>query len=186
MKEWTTVDKTGWPDGPWLKEPDKMVWVDEATDLDCMIHRGPSGALCGYVGVGPDHPWHGLHYDNVDAEVHGGLTYANPCEEEATEGDGLCHVPEPGRAHDMWWLGFDCAHAFDFMPKMRMDELKMADQFDADGKPEEAELFRKGAFSYDHSSIFRNTYKTITYVKAEVESLAKQASEAPRPKAISS
>ena len=49
-----TVDKTGWPEGPWMTEPDKLVWIDVDTDLDCMAVRAPTtGAWCGYVGVPP-------------------------------------------------------------------------------------------------------------------------------------
>ncbi len=33
-KEWTTEDKSAWPRGPWDIEPDKIQWIDEATDLD--------------------------------------------------------------------------------------------------------------------------------------------------------
>lgn len=51
-----------WRDGPWQNEPDKVVWVDPLTDLDCMIIRNQSGVLCGYVGVPEAHPWHGIHY----------------------------------------------------------------------------------------------------------------------------
>ena len=104
------------PDGPWQDEPDKAVWIDESTDLDCMIHRGAAGALCGYVGVGPNHPLHEVDYDTLHVEVHGGLTFSAKCDSDATEEDGICHVPEPGRPHDVWWFGFDCAHMYDFMP----------------------------------------------------------------------
>lgn len=178
MKEWTNVDKSDWGDGPWQSEPDKVVWVDPATDLDCMIHRGPSGALCGYVGVGPDHPWHGKKYNEVDVDVHGGLTYANPCEESDDEADGICHVPAPGRSDDVWWLGFDCAHGFDFMPRMRRDEMRLADLFEKEGKREEAALFRSSPMTKSYGLIPAPTYKTIAYVKAEVGSLAQQASAA--------
>lgn len=50
---------------------------------------------CGYVRVPAGHPWHGKGYDDVVAEVHGGLTYAN------------------GSNDGAWWVGFDCAHAGD-------------------------------------------------------------------------
>ena len=112
------MDKSGFPPGPWMDEPDKLVWVDEATDLDCMIVRGPLGALCGYVGVGPDHPNHGksVWYDEggPSVDVHGGLTFSAKCDEEGT----ICHVPQPGRITDVWWFGFDCAHAWDLVPRM--------------------------------------------------------------------
>jgi len=123
-----TVDKSGWGFGPWGSEPDKVNWVDPETDLDCMIVRQENhGAWCGYVGVPPEHPLHGKsdgecscdkqhkHWDcdapfYFDLDVHGGVTYANGC-------DGhVCHVPEPGRPHDVWWIGFDCCHGGDFAP----------------------------------------------------------------------
>lgn len=60
------------------------------------------GFRCGYVRVPPGHPWHGKDHDDVDAEVHGGLTFA--------EADEHCGKGGPD---DAWWLGFDCAHAGD-------------------------------------------------------------------------
>lgn len=64
MQTWTRPEtKAELPPGPWHDEPDKAVWIDPATDLDCMIHRGPMGQLCGYVGVPPTHALHGYHYD---------------------------------------------------------------------------------------------------------------------------
>ena len=51
------------------------------------------GAINGYVQLPDGHPWRGLDYDNIDVEVHGGLTYAS--------GD---------------WIGFDCLHCGDYWP----------------------------------------------------------------------
>lgn len=56
-------DKTNWGAGDWQKEPDKVQWQDEETGLPCLIVRGPTGALCGYVGVPQGHPAYGLSYD---------------------------------------------------------------------------------------------------------------------------
>ena len=72
------------------------------------------GALCGYVAVPPGHPAHGKDYDDVGVTVHGGLTYARPCQ----EGGEVCHVPRPGYPDDVWWLGFDCSHYCDYCPGM--------------------------------------------------------------------
>jgi hypothetical protein len=119
-REYRTRDKTGWGDGPWNDEPDKLQWVDEATGLDCLIVRGPVGALCGYVGVPAEHPWHGIDYGGLDADVHGGLTYSDRCQEGDDESKGICHVPPPGRPVDVWWFGFDCAHSGDVAPTMDM------------------------------------------------------------------
>lgn len=112
------VDKTGWPDGPWLDEPDKIQWVDAETGLDCLIVRGPVGALCGYVGVSAGHPAHGIGCSQVTVptDVHGGLTYADACDEDAAEATGICHIPFEGRPRDVWWLGFDCSHVDDYCP----------------------------------------------------------------------
>lgn len=59
-----------------------------------ILHNG-IGFRCGYVAVPEDHPWHGKQYNDVDADVHWGLTYAD----YGTDGE--------------WYLGFDCAHAGD-------------------------------------------------------------------------
>lgn len=117
------IDKSAWGPGPWQDEPDRKEW--RHAGFVCLIVRVPShGALCGYVGVPPGHPWHGKGYDEVetafpDVSVHGGLTYADQC------GGRVCHVPEPGEPDDLWWLGFDHAHAFDLSPAyaIRMSEL---------------------------------------------------------------
>lgn len=112
MKTETNMDKSVWPTGPWTTEPDRVEWrLDKYPNLVLLIVRVPShGALCGYVGVPPSHPWHGADYDTLDVDVHGGLTYGNKCRGR------ICHEPEPGETEDVFWLGFDCAHAGDLCP----------------------------------------------------------------------
>ncbi len=106
---------------PWDTEPDKAHWIDPATGLDCLIVRGPAGALCGYVGLPPGHPFHGTHYRDLDdVEVHGGLTFSDACDPDGSEAEGICHTPQPGRPDDVWWLGFDCAHYSDCTPGSRL------------------------------------------------------------------
>lgn len=114
-RAWIFGDKREFPDGPWTNEPDKMQWEDEVTGYPCLIVRNGMGALCGYVGVGPEHPAYQVLYTelDLDMDIHGGLTFSAHC----TEGDpehGICHVtdnPDP-----RWWLGFDCAHSSDLVP----------------------------------------------------------------------
>lgn len=121
--QWTFVDKTEWPRGEWDREPDKLQWMDEATGLPCLVHRGPSGSLCGYVGVSEGHPAFEKEYDSVECgengpDVHGGLTFSSFCAETVGEnGRGICHLVEPGEPERVWWLGFDCAHSGDFCPE---------------------------------------------------------------------
>lgn len=149
--QWSFIDKSQWPQrGEWDKEPDKVQWIDEATNLDCLIHRGTSDALCGYVGLPPGHPFHGKDYNDVKRtdgsylNVHGGLTFASPCSEKVrADGGGICHIPAPGRPANVWWLGFDCAHCDDKTP------------------------------AYE-STILNGTYRTLDYVKSEVVQLAAQ------------
>lgn len=62
--------------------------------------------LCGYLGVYPAHPWYGKHYDAIEAQVHGGLTYSS-------DGHDCYPMAVPV---DIWWVGFDCAHYNDYAP----------------------------------------------------------------------
>ena len=49
--------------------------------------------------------------------VHGCLTFSDGCRvNEDDPSDGICHVPDEGEPHDIWWFGFDCAHAGDYQP----------------------------------------------------------------------
>jgi len=93
-KQWRTIDKSSWPTrGEWDDEPDKMQWQDEATGLPCLIVRGPSGALCGYVGVAEGHPMFRTHYDAAPiADVHGGLTFSDFCADTDDESRHICPV----------------------------------------------------------------------------------------------
>ena len=165
----TWIDKSTWGEGPWQSEPDKIQF--EAHGLPALIRRGPGGQLCGYVGVGPDHPWHGKGYSEClneprcedvwcehtaesTVKVHGGLTYAAPC--DADEGHGICHVPQPGQPEPAWWFGFDCAHSGDLTP----------------GRYHSPELDALYAEMGDYE-----TYKTVEYVRTEVIDLARQLAE---------
>jgi len=116
-KTYTTIDRAGWPAGEWDEEPDKVQWQDAETGLPCLAKRHPSlGHWCGYVGVPAGHWAHGKGYDDVSVDVHGGLTYADTCQAGADEATAICHVPAPGEPDHVWWLGFDCAHAWDASP----------------------------------------------------------------------
>jgi hypothetical protein len=108
------VNRNGWPAGPWDAEPENRVeWRHEG--VPCLLVRHPRyGHWCGYAAVEPGHPWHGKDYDDVPVDVHGGLTYADKCGAIPA----VCHVPQPGEPDDVWWLGFDCAHARDMSPGM--------------------------------------------------------------------
>lgn len=118
-RTYTYRSRVGWPSGPWDAEPDKEQFVDGASGLPCLIVRNSFGALCGYVGVDSSHTLHGQHYDFVDADVHGGLTFSGACRHDPDE-HGICHVPAPGEPDDVWWFGFDCAHYGDLCPQISL------------------------------------------------------------------
>jgi hypothetical protein len=100
------------PIKPWETEPNRVDFRSHG--FPCIINRVEElGHLCGYVGVPAGHPWHGKHYVDVPADVHGGLTYSDKCN------DAICHVPNPGESDDVWWLGFDCAHFGDLSPGLQ-------------------------------------------------------------------
>lgn len=127
------VPKDGWGDGPWQSEPDKMQWADGATGYPCLaVRHHLFGHWCGYVGVTPLHPLYRVQYTSLydtvfDSEnddvyvtdVHGGITYSAECSHGGDESASICHIPSPGEPDDVWWFGFDCAHAGDYQPGMR-------------------------------------------------------------------
>ena len=170
LKEYRWRDKAAWGEGPWQSEPDKMQWIDEGTDLDCLIVRGPGGSLCGYVGVMDGHLLFETAYNDdkfYDLDVHGGVTFTDLCQEQKKE-HGVCHVPAAGRSDHVWWIGFDCAHAWDYSPK-----------FDKDmpGSAYLGVLARHLSDTVDfpdNEAGFETTYKDLDYVMKEIRELAKQ------------
>ncbi len=67
---------------------------DKRTGYTCAVVQGPV-SLCGYVAVPAEHPDADKWYDDVDVDVHRGLTFR-------------C-LGLDGRT----WFGFDCAHRGD-------------------------------------------------------------------------
>lgn len=119
-REWTfddEHDREAWGHGPWDGEPDKVQFADPLTGLPCLARRNRLGAWCGYVGVDETHPLYGADLHVPDVEVHGGITFAEPCADGEPE-RGICHVPDPGEPDHVWWFGFDCAHSFDYVPSL--------------------------------------------------------------------
>jgi hypothetical protein len=140
------LPKSEWGEGPWQSEPDRFEWRHEC-GYPLLAVRGPHGAWCGYVGLPPGHPWHGQGPWDLGVEAHGGLTYASPCDGE------ICHVAGPGEPDDVWWLGFDCSHAFDLAPETEAVLRKVSPTF-------------RGSFG--------GHYWTLDEVKEEVRSLGDQ------------
>ena len=148
-----TIDKTAWARGPWDQEPDKKQWQDLATGLPCLaVRTRDMGFWCGYVGVPPGHPAHGVKYDELDVDVHGGPTFSEACMEGNQE-RSICHIPGPGDPDHVWWIGFDTGHAWDLLP----------------GK--DSMLKGCGIESY-HDPL--EEYRTLAYVESQCAELARQ------------
>jgi hypothetical protein len=91
------VEKYG--NGPWVDEPDRVEFEHEG--FPCLVLRNDAcGFLCGYVAIPDGHPWRVKDAASA-ADVHGGVTF-----------DGGT-LRDQG---DRFWVGFDCAHAWDISP----------------------------------------------------------------------
>jgi len=100
---------------PWEEEPDFLEF--EANGFVCQIRRHPSlGILNGYMRVPVDHPWYPSmgterywhHYNQIEADVHGGLTFSNTFEE--------CYMEQEIQDRHHYYIGFDCGHCGDYIP----------------------------------------------------------------------
>lgn len=122
------------------------------------------GNWCGYVGVPREHPYYEVPYhayeDGADGEtcdfrrkvnvdVHGRLEYSDKC------AGPICHVAELGFPEDVWWLGFDTAHAGDLSPVSQAD-------------------YMKGPYPALREY---EVYRDVKYTKAETNHLADQLAE---------
>lgn len=147
--EYTRLDKAKlWGEGPWVGEPDKVQFPDPETGLPSLGVRngGPGmGNWCGYVGVAPGHSLYGQDYQDREGmvDVHGGLTFSGACQDSEEESEGVCHVPAKGESDEVWWFGFDCAHAGDYVPGM-----------------------------VQYGPTFAGEYRTLDYLKGETAKLA--------------
>lgn len=157
------IDRKGWPKGPWDDEPDRVEWRSAAGYPALIVRSQTSGSLCGYVGVPPGHPAHRKHYDCVEADVHGGLTYADECQ------GAICHVPTAGESQDVWWLGFDTAHCGDYAPGIAAVLGQLP------GRTLEPYVEHNG------TEFWLEKYRTLDYVRKSVEALALQLKKLAEP-----
>lgn len=162
-KQWTTIDKSDWGDGPWQDEPDKIQWADEATGLPCLAVRSHTGSWCGYAGVLEGHPWYQVDPFDITVSVHGGLNFATHCQENGEESRGICHIPGPGETDKIYWIGFDCGHAWDLKPGsdalLRSIDPTWEERWEAAGR-------KYGGFA--------EVYRDLAYVRAQCRDLAAQ------------
>jgi hypothetical protein len=86
-------------------------WTTEAGyPAICMIVHGSH--RCGYVGVPQGHPAYHKEYDTLHLSVHGGVTFTDLTGPKPFENLADKEYPVPTDDY-IWWVGFDCAHAYD-------------------------------------------------------------------------
>ena len=72
-----------------MKPNIEKTWTTQA-GYKAEVVASPMGHRCGYVTLPTGHPCEGKDYNDIDVDVHGGLTYGNGAK-----------------------FGFDCAHYYD-------------------------------------------------------------------------
>lgn len=134
------------------RDPHRLLARGEHAGHEWQVVHNDRGHRCGYVKVSPGHPWHGKHYDDIEAEIHGGLTFS--------EDDEPCPLDGPD---DGYWVGFDCAHAGD-APDPSL--------------PQTESIRNVWPAIYGDVASHRGTVRTQEYAEAECRSLCEQASAA--------
>lgn len=154
--------KTEWGDGPWQDEPDRFEWQTRAGYPGAIFRHPRHGQLNGYVGVLADHPDYKKDYDEIEADVHGGLTYSGE-----TPGGFINSLEQE---LPIWWFGFDCAHFQDCMPGLEAMERRLPNWDLPD--PHERHFTPEA-----RAAGMLHIYWELPMVRDEVESLAFQLRE---------
>lgn len=155
----------------------KVEKVFDAYGYKCVVVFQKMGHRCGYVGIPKEHPLYGktsterlpfklsdypdapvinyvamfsmMNEDNFDIQnwfkVHGGITYSKGSENYPITSD------------DLWWFGFDCAHAGD------APDYALAQEY-----------FGETPFRFELEG---DVVRDLDYVVKETKSLAKQLYE---------
>ena len=135
----------------------KVEKIFEYKGFDCAIVGQPHGCRCGYVRIPAGHllfalgklrkPY--LQSTVLDhLSVHGGITYASASKK----------YPVPSE-NEEWWIGFDCAHAFDNPDPQLLEELN-------------EKAINTSVFHDSEGSI-----KDVAFVEAELKQLVDQLEE---------
>ncbi len=134
---------------PWYKKQYNDPIEQRRDPTDIPVEGAPFGAMVAAI-LGEESFEEYATTVEGNVRVHGGLSYSDLCQHGDDEAHGVCHVPEPGSPDDIWWFGFDCAHANDACPGV----------------------------NYFHDMSDFQTYRDIEYVRGEVEGLARDLAAA--------
>lgn len=145
----------------WETEPDLVSLVHGKYHLVIWRHD-EFGQLNGYVGVRHSHPCYGKDMHNRSISnlyVHGGITFTEK-------------LIRDGFKKNLWYIGFDTAHAFDYAP--RLERIK--DEMRESGDPfmEMIDNLFSNFSNVVQMPMGKNLYKDIDFVSKEVVSLQEQ------------
>jgi hypothetical protein len=157
MREFHLIDKSTWGQGPWMQEPDYILWVDFDTFYACVARRNVLGAWCGYVGLPLHHPLYRTPADDRSFEFidcHGGISYAGFLEEDSKQ------FSPPVR---LWWVGFSAMEESDMLPEI------------LDRAPSDAEKSRPKVKRRKKGESLL-AYRDLDFIKNEIALLAMQLS----------
>ena|ERR1017187_5301940 len=145
--------------GEWVEEIDFLTF--KYKNYECLILRNmieepyakelymSGGHLCGYVNIPKEHKYHGKHYDDIEIDCHGSLTFFDTDK------------------YDKYWIGFDCAHSTDYCPSIELFKKNC----------EEIKKFiEKFPFPkvFEKLALFNPTYKNINFCIEECKSIVDQ------------
>ena len=148
--DYYVAPKEAWGPGEWDNEPDRIEF--ETGYYPSIILRNTYGSLNGYIAVKEGHPWFLQNYDQIRSSS---LELSWASHEDAL-------LPLPSGWTMAWWVGFTRSSYFDLMPALEV-------------------MMRREALQEQPSWLFRSprtTYKSIPFIKAQLQILAQHADHA--------
>lgn len=130
--------------------------IVEHDSIDVYGHRlvvvfTPFGHRCGYVGVYENSPLRNVEYDDLNVNVHGGLTFSGNLNTDQSQ----------------WFFGFDCAHVFDAPDVEKMKEYTEMGLMDQS----QNELLN---WYLTYPVLTKSTVKSLDFVLEELKNLSVQ------------
>lgn len=99
------LDRSKIIEGQWSQEPDLRAWIEDDTNILCIIARHPDDMhLNGYVAVEIGHPLHGKSLSHIKSKIAFPITNAS---------SALYIDPDTSKiqtilnTNGIWWVGFD-------------------------------------------------------------------------------
>lgn len=141
------------PNDPWLQEENRYQFYYRG--YPCLILRNHMGAFCGYVGITEKNRFYGIPMEKLSFSVHGGITFAGYGDDASYGGHHFCRPSKDKDGNQLYWIGFDCAHKYDYCPAVA-HQLKEAGVEPSLYLPKD------------------KTYRTVNYVIGELQFLVDQ------------